>query len=91
MIAHAEEFRPSRGRKLFFGYPVPYGHEAEYISRYRRHNQAVRDHFRDRPDQLLEVCREKGDGWAQLCPFLGVPTPAIKFPVDNKTKNKQML
>ena len=50
---------------------------------YEAHNAAVRDYFRDRPDDFLEVCWERGDGWGRLCNFLGVPVPDVPFPHRN--------
>lgn len=56
--------------------------------RYEAHNQAVRDYFANRPNDLLEVCWELGDGWDKICPFLGVEMPLIPFPhVNAKPKN----
>ncbi len=51
--------------------PAPVGHEARYRSVYEAHNAAVREYFAGRPDDLLEMCLERGDGWAQLGAFLG--------------------
>jgi len=49
--------------------------------RYERHNQAVREYFGDRINRdLLVVCWEKGDGWAQLCKFLNKRSPDESFP-----------
>ena len=56
--------------------------------RYEAHNSAVRKYFANRPDDLLEVCWEQGDGWQKLCPFLGVDVPLVPFPHANaKPKN----
>ncbi len=46
-----------------------------FIGRYESHNAAVREYFADRPDDLLEICWEEGDGWEKLCEFLGVDVP----------------
>jgi hypothetical protein len=40
----------------------------------------VREHFRDRPADLLTVDICGGDGWGPLCAFLNVPTPGTEFP-----------
>ena len=44
------------------------------------HEQRVRAHFAGRPDALLVMDIAGGDGWAQLCPFLGLPVPDQPFP-----------
>ena len=49
--------------------------------RYERHNRDVLEYFGDRVGKdLLVVCWEKGDGWAQLCKFLNKPLPNEPFP-----------
>lgn len=44
---------------------------------------AVREHFRDRGQDLLEMDIPGGDGWETLCPFLGLPVPTVPFPWKN--------
>ena len=44
------------------------------------HDARVRSHFAGRPDDLLVMDISAGDGWERLCPFLGVPVPAVPFP-----------
>lgn len=60
---------------------------AEYLvdmaTRYEAHNAAVLDYFEGR-DDLLEVCWERGDGWAELCGFLDLPVPDRPFPHVNR-------
>lgn len=34
-------------------------------------------------DRLLDVKLEDGFGWEQICPFLGIPIPAQKYPRGN--------
>jgi hypothetical protein len=53
-----------------------------YRARYETHNAEVRGFF-DGTDRLLEVCWEEGDGWPQLCGFLGLPLPDVPFPHSN--------
>jgi hypothetical protein len=60
---------------------------AKKIPRYRaNHNEEVIDYFNDRPDDLLVLCWEKGDGWKELCNFLNVSIPNLPFPHKNKTR-----
>ena len=62
----------------------PFGYEKEHVEFYHRHNREVREYFRDRGTDLLEVCWENGDGWGELSKFLGHPTPAVPFPHERK-------
>jgi len=73
LIKHAERKGPSRAREIVYNYSMPYGHEMEHIARYEAHNEAVKTYFSDRPGQLLILCWENGDGWPELCSFLGKP------------------
>ncbi|MDC1499579.1 hypothetical protein N8390_10585 [Amylibacter sp.] len=47
---------------------------------FKDHEIAVRDHFSNRPDDLLVLNFFKNDGWAELCAFLGNEVPDIAFP-----------
>lgn len=65
------------------------GNEQHYIDIFRKHNLEVMDYFKGRPDALLVMNLEKGDGWKKLCPFLGVPTiTGLKFPHENRSKHR---
>jgi hypothetical protein len=51
---------------------------------YDFHNWRVKEFFSSQPDRLLTVCWETGDGWPQLCRFLGKPVPRhTPFPHEN--------
>lgn len=71
--------------------PAPVGHEARYAEVYDRHNAEVRDYFRDRPTDLLEMNLSKGEGWEALCGFLGRPAPDEPFPRTNTTGQRKSL
>jgi len=48
---------------------------------YQVHERNVRWHFRERPGDLLVMNLGAGDGWPQLCPFLGARAiPNEPFP-----------
>ena len=59
--------------------PAPVGHEARYRKVYDAHNSAVCDYFASRPDDLLVMELERGDGWEKLGAFLNVPVPDGPF------------
>jgi hypothetical protein len=44
------------------------------------HAARARSYFADRPDDFLAMDIAGGDGWAALCPFLGVGEPDRPFP-----------
>ena len=52
------------------GYAMPQGHRNEHLQYYQAHNQAVEEHFRERPSKLLTVCWETGDQPQKLAEFL---------------------
>jgi hypothetical protein len=70
-------------RSWIYGVGAPLGNEAVYRARHATHLAAVREHFRDRPDDLLELDITVGEGWSRLAPFLGVPVPDVPFPHEN--------
>ena len=51
---------------------------------YEARNEAIRRYFSGREQDFLEVNFEQGDDWHLLCPFLGVATPQIAFPHENR-------
>jgi hypothetical protein len=56
-----------------------------WLEAYRAHNAAVREHFRSRPGQFLEIDPTQMREWGPLCDFLGHPTPAAPWPHANVT------
>ncbi len=56
-----------------------------FLARYRRHNDEVREYFAKRPDDLLVMSMDSGDGWRELCSFLDRPLIAAAFPRKNQT------
>ena len=55
------------------------------VSHYEQHNEEAISYFSNRPNSLLVVCWERGDGWQELCNFLDAPLPSLAFPHQNKT------
>ena len=53
-----------------YGYAMPQGHRNEHLQYYLEHNQAVVEHFQERPSTLLEVCWETGDHPQKVADFL---------------------
>jgi len=73
-------------RKEIYGTSSPTDDQA--VQRYERHNAEVKLYFADRPDDLLVVNWENGDGWEELCAFLRKPIPNKPFPHANKSVYK---
>lgn len=73
------------------GAGCPKGNEDTYIARYERHNREVLEYFSGRPDDLLVFDLPQGDGWNQLCPFLGHAVPDEPFPHANKASLSRKL
>lgn len=61
----------------------------EILEKYDKHNQDVKDYFKDRPDKLLVMNVIGGDGWKKLCSFLDKPIPKKPFPHKNKGRYKK--
>lgn len=48
---------------------------------YDLHKKNAVEYFTERPEDLLIMDISKGDGWEQLCPFLGISeVPTVPFP-----------
>ncbi|MCI5060005.1 MAG: sulfotransferase [Alphaproteobacteria bacterium] len=64
---------------------TPLKNPLKCLRRFKRHNREVRQYFKDRPDQLLEIDFSKGHGWNEICEFLGCTVPEQPFPRSNKS------
>ncbi len=64
--------------------------EEKFSAGYDRFVTGVKDYFRERPEDLLILDVAAGDGWEQLCPFLGKEIPDIPFPRANVTRIRWM-
>lgn len=78
-------------REHIYGHQDPFKNKSTYINKYLQHNQSVRDFFSDKPGSLIEVCWENGDGWKELCAFLGHNIPSIPFPHRNADPDANKL
>ena len=85
LLRHADRTGPTEMRTLVYGHAMPSANPEAHRAMYESHNAAVRSYFADRPGDFLEVCWERGDGWRELCSFLGCPQPDIPFPHANQT------
>lgn len=88
---HSLKTHPVRNpRKVIFGQPYPHGYEVEHMAFYEQHLTRVRSLFAERPGQLVELCWEEGQGWPELCGFLGVAQPRKPFPHANRGDTAQI-
>ena len=85
LCKHAERTGPTQARKLVYGYEMPHLHPRSHIKFYNRHNQNITKYFKNRPEKLLELCWEDGDGWPEFCHFIKKPCPDSPFPHLNKS------
>ena len=85
LTRHAERTGPTVSRQIAYGHALLWDDPADHIQVYERHAREVIEHFAGREDQLRVLCWERGDGWEELCGFLGRPAPAEPFPNTNTT------
>lgn len=71
-------------RSILYDLPFPNVTEEQLINRYSRHVAEVEEYFKNRPNDLLIVSWKKGDGWKEICDFLGKNIPNQDFPHANK-------
>lgn len=55
------------------------------VKRYYDGSAEIKNFFKNKPDQFLEMKICEGEGWETLCPFLGVDIPNVPFPYLNKS------
>ena len=71
-------------RRILYGLPFPNVSDQQLIDRYLSHNQRVIEYFWARPQDLLVVDWERGDGWDKVCHFLEKEIPTESFPHENR-------
>ena len=76
---------PNKGRIYALHLGVANLNKADCCRAYEVRNESIRRYFQGRPNDLLQLNFERGDGWEQLCHFLGVDVPAEPFPHLNRT------
>ena len=76
-------------RKWIYGVGCPKGNEDIYIKRFLLHYEEVKEYFKGREDDILEIDLSQGDGWEKLCLFLGLDVPDSPFPHANKASDRQ--
>ena len=81
---------PDSMQKFVYGKSAPGGFEDIYLARYRRHNEEVRAYFANRPSDLLVADWAAGDGWPQVCGFLGHEVPSVPFPHSHRRRYGSM-
>ena len=76
---------------------TPYYHywyfqnELQWVARKEMHENIVKEYFAGQPDKLLVLDMTKGEGYAQLCPFLGLDVLDKPFPHKNiSTENSRL-
>lgn len=78
--------KPNSFKKWFYGKSAPLGNEELYKEKFADHNKSVKEYFSNRPNDLLIIDFEKGQGWKEICEFMGKPAPNEDFPHLNKNK-----
>jgi len=69
--------------RSYFAYFRPSCTEEEALARLRGHQARMLELLADEPYLLrMDICA--GEGYAKLCPFLGVPVPDAPFPWENR-------
>ena len=76
-------------RTILYSLPFPNVTEEQLIERYDKHVADVKEYFKDRPNDLLILNWKSGDGWKELCGFLGKEIPTEPFPHANKGDYKK--
>lgn len=89
--AHAMFTKPLWScRKGAYGYHYPHHSEQAHLDFYNRHHDEVVAFFEAQGamDRLKVICWEQGDGWPELCDFLGIDAPEGAIPHANATKSR---
>lgn len=72
-----------------FGAGSPETHPEQWMAAYQDHNARVRRFFDSRADRFIELCWETGQGWPELCAFLGHPIVDESLPHENSHESRR--
>lgn len=61
-------------------YGIPCWNKLQFEHTYNNHITRIRNYFKNRKSDLLEIDICKGEGWKELCSFLNCQEPKIEFP-----------
>jgi hypothetical protein len=75
----------SKFEKYIYGFSMPHGKKKEHIDFYKKHNEEVREYFKDRPEKLLELRFGEGNEAKKLANFLNVPEVSLENDHRNKS------
>ena len=75
-------------RKRMYGSEMP---DTSFKGQYMDHWYEVVEYFQnvyglEAKDKLLVVSFDGGDGWKEICEFLDIPVPTVRFPHKNRNK-----
>jgi hypothetical protein len=85
-VRHAEKQNDANNRLFLDLYGTSVFDEELFRRGYQRFVEGVMAHFKGRPQDLLVLDVAAGQGWGELCTFLGKPVPEIPFPKANVTR-----
>lgn len=86
----AEQQNEAHNRLFIDLYDTAVFDEAKFRAGYERFVAGVHHHFAGRPQDLLVLDVTAGQGWNELCAFLGRPVPQQPFPKANVTRIQWM-
>lgn len=80
------DYRATRGGELGVAWDKLFDRD-HYIARYERRNAAIRDYFKHRPEQLLEIDLTAESTIEKIAIFLGLPDAfrEVPMPHENRT------
>jgi len=87
LCKHYDRAGPSLELRRAYGVDSPHAARAELIELYEQHIRNVDAYF-EGTGRLLTLCWDTGDGWRELCDFLGMTAPEEALPHRNAAYDK---
>ena len=93
LVVHSDRKPPTKHSFVQYLYGIEHPREKpEHVKAvHQAHIDRVRAYAAEHGVPLLEFCPEKGDGWKELCAFVGKPVPDVPFPHSNKRPSRARL
>lgn len=75
-------------RSVIYGTDDLLSIKEKVIETHKQHIIDVRKFAQEKGLPLIELCWENGDGWRELCDFVGKPVPSAAFPHANSAPSR---
>lgn len=87
---HFSNRSPNGVMEWIYGVPEISQHLDRCLEVFNSHNSAVREHFKNRPSDFMEIGIENLTSFDPLCRFLQIDGPGVPFPFEGRQQDRML-